>query len=162
MRLLPAVTILDAQGKIFTQLDATVQAELNEAINATYKSTEAKSLLQQAKDAYKQAKVYATGENYQEAVISLENAAAYLHQAKEAEQLNDEQTAQQQTLILIVAVVAAVAVIVGSLIAVVIRRKRKKTDNAAETVVDESTENQANHPPLASQKIHVSLAILAK
>jgi hypothetical protein len=134
------ITILDSQGKIFTALEPTVQAELNEAISATYKSTEAKSLLQQAKDAYEQANVYANDGNYQEAVTSLENATAYLHQAKEAEQLNDEQNAQQQTLLLIVAVVAVVVVVVGSLVAVVVRRKRK-TDNAAETVVDESTEN---------------------
>lgn len=133
------ITILDAQGKIFTDLEPTVQAELNEAISATYKSTEAKSLLQQAKDAYDQAQVYANDGNYQEAVTSLENASAYLQQAKEAEQLNDEQIAQQQTLLLIVAVVAVVAVVVGSLIAVVVRRRRNKTDNAAETVVDTET-----------------------
>jgi hypothetical protein len=118
------INIVDASEKTFTDLVMQVQTKINAAINATYESAEAQSLLQQAKDAYTEAHHFANDGNYQEAISSLEAAADYADQAEVAEQLHAEQMAQLQQLLLYIAVIAVVVVIVV-VIAVIWRKRRK-------------------------------------
>jgi hypothetical protein len=123
------VQILDAGEKTFTELVLQVQAKINAAINATYESSEAQSLLQQAEDAYMQAHTYANETNYQEAISTLGTASDYLEQAEAAEQLSAEQSAQQQQLLLYIAIIVIV-VVVTAVIAVIWRKKRKMKPKA--------------------------------
>jgi hypothetical protein len=118
------IEILSSGKKTFEDLLFAVQKELNEALNVTYESPQAQSLLQQAKDAYKDANSYATNGNYSEAITTLENLSAYLDQAEVAEQQYAEQMALQQQLILIAAIVVVVVVIV--VVIALVWRKRMK------------------------------------
>jgi hypothetical protein len=119
------IVIQSSSQKAFIDLLQTVQGELNEALNVTYESPEAQSLLQQAKDAYKDANEYAYIDgNYSAAIATLQNLSSYLDQAEVAEQQYAEQMAQQQQLILIAAIVAIVVVVV-IVIALVWRRRNK-------------------------------------
>jgi len=118
------IEVLSSGKKAFEDLLRTVQSELNEALNVTYESPEAISLLQQAKDAYTQANLDAGEGNYQDAISTLENVSSYLDQAEVAEQQYAEQMTQQQQLILI-AVIIAIVVIVVVVIALVWRRRSK-------------------------------------
>lgn len=133
------VQILDAGEKAFTELVLQVAAEINVAINATYESSEAQSLLQQAEDAYMQSHSYANEGNYQEAISTLGTASDYLDQAEAAEQRYTEQTAQQQQLILYIAIIVIVVVVVA-VIAVIWRKKRKMEPKAKQP--------KAKQPPL--------------
>ncbi len=123
------IKILDASEKAFTDLVRQVQTKINAAINATYESAEAQSLLQQAKNEYTQAHYFANEGNYQEAISSLQNAADYVDQAEAAEQLHAEQTTQQQQLLLYIAIIVIVVVIVA-VIAVIWRKRRKMKPKA--------------------------------
>jgi hypothetical protein len=118
------IEILSSSQKAFISLLQTVQGELNEALNVTYKSPEAQSLIDQAKDAYTQANMEAGGGNYSEAITTLDNLSSYLDQAEMAEQQYTEQMAQQQQLILIAAIIAIVVVVVV-VVALVWRRRNK-------------------------------------
>jgi heme/copper-type cytochrome/quinol oxidase subunit 2 len=138
------ITILDASEKTFTELVVQVQTKINAAINASYESVEAQSLLQQAKDAYTQAHYYANDGNYQEAIASLETAADYVDQAEAAEQLAAEQSAQQQQLLLYIAIIVIVVVVVA-VIAVIWRRKRKMKPKEEQPKVKQPKVKQ---PPL--------------
>jgi hypothetical protein len=118
------IEILSSGQKSFMDLLQRVQEELNEALNVTYESPEAQSLLQQAEDAYTQANLDAGAGNYSAAITTLENMSSYLDQAEVAEQQYAEQMAQQQKLILIAAIVAIVVVVVV-VIALVWRSRNK-------------------------------------
>jgi len=118
------IEILSSGQKAFIDLLQTVQGELNEALNVTYESPEAQSLLQQAKDAYTQANLEAGEGNYSEAITTLENLSSYLDQAEVAEQQYTEQMAQQQQLILIAAIIAIVVIVVV-VVALLWRRRNK-------------------------------------
>jgi hypothetical protein len=118
------IEILSSSQKAFISLLQTVQGELNEALNVTYKSPEALSLIDQAKDAYTQANLDAGEGNYSAAIATLENLSSYLDQAEVAEQQYTEQMAQQQQLILIGAIIAIVIVVVV-VVALVWRRRNK-------------------------------------
>ena len=118
------IEIQSSAQKAFIDLLQTVQGELNEALNVTYESPEAQSLLQQAKDAYTQANLDAGEGNYSAAITTLENLSSYLDQAEVAEQQYAEQMAQQQQLILIGAIIAIVIVVIV-VIALVWRRRNK-------------------------------------
>ena len=118
------IEILSSSKRAFEDLLFTVQKELNEALNVTYESPEALSLIDQAKVAYKDANSYATDGNYSEAITTLENLSSYLDQAEVAEQQYAEQMAQQQQLILIAAIIAIVVVVVV-VVALVWRRRNK-------------------------------------
>jgi hypothetical protein len=118
------IEILSSSKKAFEDLLFVVQKELSEALNVTYESPEAQSLLRQAKDAYKVANGYGSDGNYSAAITTLENLSSYLDQAEVAEQQYAEQMAQQQQLILIAAIVAIVVVVVV-VIALVWRRRNK-------------------------------------
>jgi hypothetical protein len=139
--------ILDSNLKVFNALLPQVANNLSRAINATYQSAEAQSLLEQAQNEYFQAIASASAENWAEALSSLQNASNYLEQAEAAEQLYTEQNTGQQTLLLYLAIVAVVIAV--SVIAVMVRRKRKQNDFAAEdsavddTVVDDSEVDQS-------------------
>ena len=116
--------ILSSGKKAFEDLLHTVQTKLNEALNASYESPEAQSLLEQAKDAYTEANLDAGEGNYQDAISGLETLSNYLDQAEAAEQAYYEQMAQQQQLLLYIAIIGIVVVVVV-LIALLWRRRRK-------------------------------------
>jgi hypothetical protein len=118
------IEILSSGKKAFEDLLFVVQKELNEALNVTYESPEAQSLLQQAKNAYTQANLDAQDGNYTVAISTLENLSSYLDQAEVAEQQYAEQMALQQQLLLIAAIIAIVVVVVV-VIALVWRRRNK-------------------------------------
>ena len=118
------IEISSSGKKAFEDLLRTVQTELSEALNVTYKSSDAESLLQQATDAYTQANLEAGEGNYQDAITILENLSSYLDQAEVAEQQYAEQMAQQQQLILVAAIIVIVVVVVV-VIALLWRRRNK-------------------------------------
>jgi hypothetical protein len=118
------IEIQSSGQKAFIDLLQTVQKELNEALNVTYESPEAQSLMQQAKEAYTEANIEAQNGNYTNAISTLENLSGYLDQAEVAEQQYAEQMAQQQQLILIGAIIAVVIVVIV-VIALMWRRRNK-------------------------------------
>lgn len=118
------VDIISSGRKTFQDLLVTIQKKLAQAINTTYESPEAQSLLQEAKDAYTLANLEAGEGNYQDAIQTLEALSSYLDQAEVAEKQYAEQMVQQQQLLLVVAVILVVFVVVV-IIVLVWRRWRK-------------------------------------
>jgi hypothetical protein len=134
----PSLTlqIQDSNSKIFNELLPQVANNMSRAINATYQSAEAQSLLDQAKNEYSQAIMSASEEKWAEALSSLQNASNYLEQAEAAEQLSAEQSAQQQQLLLYIAIIVIV-VVVAAVIAVIWRKKRKMKPKAKQPPLKE-------------------------
>jgi heme/copper-type cytochrome/quinol oxidase subunit 2 len=121
----PSLTIKihDGNEKIYYELEPQISAKIN---NATYSSSEAQSLLQQAKTEYNNALSSAANEEWQEAVTSLRNASDYLDEAEVAEQQGGGQNTGSLLLYIAIAVIAVVIVL--SVIAVAVRRRSKKTE----------------------------------
>lgn len=119
--------IQNYEVEIYNVLITRVAGNITEAVNNTYQSSEAQSLIKQAENAYAQALSLANGGNWEEAIAALENADSYFEQANVEEQnyIVEAESQQNQLLIIVgVAVVAAVAVLI---IILVVRRKRKET-----------------------------------
>jgi hypothetical protein len=119
------IQIHDGREKGYNELAPQVESKIAEAVNATYGSTEAQSLLQQARDENELAKSSANDGQWYEAVSHLQNASNLLDQAAVAE----ENSAGQPNLLLIGAIIA-VGVIIAVSIIVVVRRKRAKAKQA--------------------------------
>ena len=121
------IQIHDGSKKIFNELLPQIVAKMTKA---TYESTEAQSLLQQATTEYEQAIALANDEKWQEAVTSLQNAFDYLDQAEAAEQNAGQNTGQSLLLYIAITVIAVViALSIIAVIAIIVSRKRKKTDS---------------------------------
>jgi hypothetical protein len=130
-----ALEISESSPSNYDTLREQVANALSEAETAGYQNAEAKSLLEQASDAYGQALILANQTKMDEAIAALQNASSLLDQAEVAEQQNGTpQNPGLQTLILFLVAGAVVAVVVGVTIALLVRRK----DKAAESVVDDS------------------------
>jgi heme/copper-type cytochrome/quinol oxidase subunit 2 len=131
--------ITDLNSKLFNELLLNVSDNMEKAVNATYQSDKAQSLLEQAQTDYSQSIMLANEEKWSEALSTLQNASNLLDQAQAAE-LNAQQNAGQQTMLLYLIVIVVVAV--GSAIAVVVRRKRRQTSSVVDEVdqVDQSLE----------------------
>jgi hypothetical protein len=127
--------ITESSSSTYDTLRVQVATALSEAEDAAYQNAEAKSLLEQANEAYGEALIFANQNEMDEAVASLQSASSLLDQAAAAEQQNGaQQNSGLQTLILFLVAGAVVAVVVGVTIALLLRRK----DKAAESVVDGS------------------------
>lgn len=120
------LTIKDSEEKVYNELVTRVASNITEAVNATYQSSEAQSLLEQAENAYAQALSLANEENWEKAISALQNASTYLDQADVEEQNYIEAKSQQDQLLIIVGVVVVVVVAV-LIIILMVRRKRKHT-----------------------------------
>jgi hypothetical protein len=112
--------------EVYSELLTKIASNIAEAVNATYQSPEAQSLLQQAENAYAQAISLANRENWEEAISALQNASTYLEQAK-AEERNYIKPQDQPDLLPIIVGVIAIAAVAVLIIALLIRRKRKQT-----------------------------------
>jgi hypothetical protein len=126
----PSLTlqIYDGNEKIYDQLNDQVNNRIN---NATYSSSEAQSLLQQAQSAYNNASSLAIEKKWQEAVTSLQTASDYLDQADATEQRSGGQTGS----LLLYLIIAAIAVVAAlTVIGVAVLRRRKKPEAPAEHV----------------------------
>jgi hypothetical protein len=119
--------IFSGNEKLYYELEPQVKAKID---NATYTNSEARSLLQQANEAYDDAVESAVSGEWQEAVTSLQAASDYVDQADIAEQSGGG-GALGGNLLLYFAIIAIVVVIVLLIIIVAVRRKIKKTDSAA-------------------------------
>ena len=117
------IQIYDGNERIYDELLPQVTTRIN---NATFASTEAQSLLQQATTEYTQALLSAGNGEWQEAVTSLRNADDYLNQAEAAEQRSGGQNAVEGW-VLYLAIILVVVVVALAVIAVAVWRKRKKT-----------------------------------
>jgi hypothetical protein len=120
------VQIQTYEVEIYNTLRAKVANNITEATNQTYQSSEAQSLLEQAKNAYTQALSLANEENWGDAIAALQSAYSYIDQANIEEQNYVEAEGQQNQLLLIVGVVA-VAVVAVLIIILLVRRKKKET-----------------------------------
>ena len=119
--------ILAAGAKPFRELSINVSTKINKAINATYQSPEAISLLEQANNEYGQAFMASFNEEWDEALAHLNTAYDYAEQAAEAEQQYLEQAANLQQLILIIAPIIAL-IIVAIVVILMWRRRKPKTE----------------------------------
>jgi hypothetical protein len=120
--------ILNGNEKIYDQLEPQVINRIN---NATYSSSEAKSLLQQAQTEYNNALSLKGEQKWQEAVTSLRAASDYLDQADAAEQSSGGQMGN----LLLYLIIAAIAVVAAlTVIGVAVLRRRKKSEAPAEPV----------------------------
>lgn len=121
------VMIQDSEA-VYNELVATVEGNITEAVNAEYRSSEAKSLLEDAETAYNQALALADEQSWEEAILLLQSASTYLEQAYAEEQNYVEPESPQEPLLLILGVVSAVVVVVAVLVIIfVVRRKGKQT-----------------------------------
>lgn len=118
------ITIGGSSQGTFNQLNSTVNSKIKAADNANYQSSDAKSLLQQAKTANNQAQSSAEDGNWAAAISSLQSASSLLDQAATAEQNYTPTFWDQYLLVIIVGVV--VAVVVAVLLVLVMVRRRKK------------------------------------
>lgn len=132
----PTLTLLiqNFDEEAYDELITKVASNISEAVNATYQSSEAQSLLEQAESAYAQALSLANEEKWEEAISALQNASTYLEQADAEEQTYIETKSQQDPLLIIVGV-AVVVVVAVLIITLMVKRKRKQTAS-----VDQPTE----------------------
>jgi hypothetical protein len=133
------IQIYDGNEKQYDELLPQVTTKIN---NASYTSTEAQSLLEQATTEYAQALLSANEGKWQEAVSSLRDADDYLDQAAAADQRGGGQNPLQGWLLYLV-IIIIVVVVALSVIAVVVRRRRKKTSEvpSVEEVQSDSEQN---------------------
>lgn len=136
--------ITESSSITYDALRVQVANAISEAETAAYQNAEAKSLLEEANEAYGQALILASQNKTDEAIASLQNASNLLNQAKAAEQQNGTQeNPGLQTLILFLAAGAVVAVVVGVTIALLVRRKDKATESMVDdSVTDDSVVDQ--------------------
>jgi len=110
--------------EVYSGLVTQVASDITEAVDAEYQSSEAQSLLDQAKNAYSQALSYANEENWVEAFSALQTASSYLEQADTEEQNYVEPKSEEDPLLIIVG--AAVVVVVAVLIVILVMKKRRQ------------------------------------
>lgn len=117
------IVVQDPKEEDYNDLASEIASNITTANNASYQSSEAQSLLEQAENAYNQALSLADQKNWEDAIVALQNAEDYLEQAKLGEQ-NYEPESQQDDLFIIVG--ASVVVIVAVLVIILILRRNKK------------------------------------
>jgi hypothetical protein len=117
--------IQDPKVEVYNELVTRVASNITEAVKATYQSSEAQSLLEQAENAYAQALSLANEENWEKAISALQNASTYLEQA-DIEEQNYVEAKSQQDKLLIIAGVVAVGVVAVLIIILMVTRKRKQ------------------------------------
>ena len=143
------IKIQSIAAKIYGELKSEVETKLSEAYTANYKNSEAQSLLQQAQTQYDNAEELALQEQWNNAIISLENATSCLDQAKLAEERGINQSLELQNLLFYLAIIAVVVIVVV-LVIVVVRRRRKRhaevVDQPADQSFDEQPETQDYTP----------------
>jgi len=115
--------IQNSMEEVYDELITKVASNITEAVNATYQSSEAQSLLEQAENAYGQALSLAAEENLEEAISTLQNASTYLKQA-DVEEQNYIETKSQQDPLLIIVGVAVVVIVTALIMALIVRRKK--------------------------------------
>lgn len=118
------LVIQNSGQDVYTGLVTQVASDIAEAVNTDYQSSEAKSFLEQAENAYSQALSYANEENWDEAISALQTASIYLEQA-DAEEQNYVAPKSAQDPLLIIGV--AVVVLVAFLIVILVMKKRRQT-----------------------------------
>lgn len=109
---------------VYYNLLSQVESGISDATEASYQSVDAQSLLDQAETAYSQAQNYASRQQFDEAISTLENASFYLDQAENEEQSYVPAKNDQDLLLLVVAGAAFVVVVV---LVVLLTRKGKQT-----------------------------------
>jgi subtilase family serine protease len=127
--------------RYYKELESEVETKLSNAYSANYKNSEAQSLLQQAQTQYEAAKAFALQEEWNNALISLENATSSLDQAKLAEERGADQSLELQNLLFYLAIIAVVVIVVV-LIVVVVRKRRKQPAEVVDQPVDQSFDEQ--------------------
>jgi flagellar basal body-associated protein FliL len=115
-----------SQGS-FDQLNSTVAGKLSTAEKASYRSSQAKSLLQQAKTANTQAQSQAGTQDWALAISSLQTASSLLDQAATAEK-NYKPTFWDQYLLIVIVGVVVAAVVAVLLVLFMVRRRRKQPE----------------------------------
>jgi LPXTG-motif cell wall-anchored protein len=111
--------------KVFTDMEIKVSNDIGKALNTTYESPEAQSLLTQAVSELVRGRVLGYRDHsYQEGIVALQNATSLLNQANEKEQLYTG-GGDQSTMLLIIVGVAIVAVVVILLVVLLFKRRRK-------------------------------------
>jgi len=105
----------------YNQILPQVMSKMTEAQNANYRSSEAKTLLQNATDAYNQAALLANQSQWQTAILDLQNASTLLDNASAKEQTYvAQQTLIEETIIIIVVGIVISAVLI-------LRLKKRKS-----------------------------------
>jgi hypothetical protein len=117
---------------VYNTLLTQVADNITAADSKTYQSSEARSLLEQAKNEYDKALSSANTESWQEGITALQKAFTYIEQAEAEEQDFIEATSQQGDLLLIVAVTAVVVVIVLVIFLIFIRKRKPTEDQVTE------------------------------
>lgn len=121
------IYVQDAEAKVFNELVQNVTVKISEAINATYQSSEAQSLLEQAETEYQQAVGLSYNDQWAEAITHLQAAESYVDQAAAAEQQSSQQSADLQRLLIIIAPIAT-GVVVAIIVAIMWRRRHPPDD----------------------------------
>jgi predicted lactoylglutathione lyase len=135
------IKIQPLAARFYKELGSEVETKLSNASAANYKNSEAQSLLQQAQTQYEAAKAFALQEEWNNALISLENATSSLDQAKLAEERGADQSLELQNLLFYLAIIAVVVIVVV-LIIVVVRTRRKQPAGVVDQPVDQSFDEQ--------------------
>lgn len=130
--------IQHAKAKVFRALVDNITSIIDE--NTTYQSAEAQTLFDQANSEYSQAVFLSYDDQWDDAIVHMQNAVSYAEQAEEAEQRNTTQNADLQRLLLIIAPIATVVII--SVIVILIWHRRTKPDSED----DQTTETQDYTP----------------
>jgi hypothetical protein len=117
------IVVQDPKEENYNNLATEIASDITTANNASYQSSEAQSLLLQAENAYGQALSLVDQENWEDAIVALQNASDYLEQA-ELEEQNYEPESQQDDLLIIVG--ASVVVVVAILLIILMLRRNKK------------------------------------
>ncbi len=118
------IVIQDFWQETYTELlDGTAQ-NLTMAENATYKSPDSQSFLEQAQNSYSTALDHASQQNWEEAISALRSVTLYLEQA-ETEEENYIEPEPEQDLTLIILGASVVAVVIILISVVLLRRKPK-------------------------------------
>lgn len=121
------IYIQDADAKVFNELLQNVTVKVGEATDATYQSSEAQSLLEQANSEYQQAYMLSIEDQWEEAITHLQAADSYFDQAAAAEQQSSQQSADLQRLLIIIAPIAT-GVVVAIIVAIMWRRRQPPDD----------------------------------
>jgi len=120
-----SLEVLDSSMSTFNTLKVQVNNKISDAINATYKSPEAQSLLSQAQQERTDAFALAEAEQWTEALSKLQLASDHLDEAQAKEAAFEEMGIPQNLLLLIIGA-AVVVVVVILLIVFTLRKNRGK------------------------------------
>ncbi len=121
--------------KLFNQLEIQVTADINQALNASYRNPEAQSLVSLALNDLENARFLGYQEgNWTGGVLALQNATSHLDEAKLIEQGYSGGGDLTTLLIIIGATVVAVVII---LLAILFIRRKKKTLEEPITTISE-------------------------